>query len=118
MSKFQRSIARIMDSHEARAKCAEMGLDQKVTDFVAKEFDRMHDDEAHEERCSCGESAHECDRIVREDGRIGWGQDWESALEDLGRAMGLSDEDVEELRDVGYDKFPEVGRVWEAFFEE
>lgn len=102
-----------MDADEARAKCAEMGLDEKVTTFVVGCFQKMNDrsNERHDENCSCGMAQNECERTTGEDGRIAWGQSWESVMDDLADAMGLGN-------DVDMDEHPDLNRVYDAFFQE
>jgi len=116
MSKYQRTVPRIMTPEEARTKCVEMGLDQRVTDHVVGEFQMMHDRAQSEHRtyCSCRNPVTECEQTTGEDGRLAWGQSWEGALEELAQAMGR-DLDAEDL-DLDADE--ELQRVWDAFFQE
>jgi len=120
--KFERTVTlqRTMTPDEARAKCAEMGLSEELTAYIVGEFERVHEPvpDDHDDECSC--QAHvnnECERYVRDDGKIGWSQEWETAWEDLAKKMGVPEDDAWDA--VGDEEgYPEVARVWNAFFEE
>jgi len=118
MSKYQRTVPRIMTSDEARAKCAEAGLDDKVTEFVVGCFDQINDrsDAHHQQICSvgCRNDSSECEATTGEDGKIAWEMSWEGVMDELAEAMGF-DLDAE---DYCHDDHPEIGRVWDLFFQE
>ncbi len=110
MSQFDRTVSRVMTVDEATAKCAEMGLDEKLTAFVVKEFTYANDE--HEE-------GPEDEAIVREDGRIGFGQSWEHYYEELAKACGHDEPYTDEVDENGFLKpHADVERVWNAFFDE
>lgn len=115
---FQRneSIDRIMTPDEARAKCAQMCLDDKVTAFVVRCFEEKNSEDGHD-WCGCKTGRNEpgeCKNIQSgdSDGRIAYGQSWEGVSEDLAEAF---DVDPEKYLDDPT-SYTDVDRVWNAFF--
>jgi len=117
-SNFRRNeeIDRIMSPNEARAKCAEMKLDDRVTQFVVIQFEEKNSEDGHD-WCGCRRGRHEpgeCEKIQtgEADGRIAWGQSWEGVAEELAEAF---DVDPEKYMDDPT-SYTDVDRVWNAFF--
>lgn len=110
MSKFSATITvdRIMTTEEVSEKCDELGL------FVGTPFGpaRKFIIDQFAEAQGCGEPEGHFGPYAGEDGRIGWGQSWETVAEELAEAMGKDPE-------AGlYGEDPEFERVWNAFFQE
>lgn len=95
---------RIMTPDEARARATEMGLSEELIQYLVNQFEENKDAPVKPQSY--------WGPYVGANGKIAWGQSWESAAEDLAEAMGKEPE-------AGlYGEDPEFERVWEAFFEE
>ena len=113
-NQFTTTTNRIMEVLEVEAKVAEMKLSDPVKKFICEEFERVHMGlDIAEEFGSCHFEAIDSDRITGENGRIAYGQSWESVMEDLGKVMGYTQDDIWN-KDIPED----LRRIYNTFFEE
>lgn len=114
MSKFQRTVNRIMTADEAREKCQEMKLDEKTTAWIVKTFEDIH--EYRDERARDEGRDFDEERGVGVEGRAAMGQSWDNTWAELCEAM-TGDANAWPTEDY-IEKYPEVEKVFSAFFEE
>lgn len=103
MSKFQKTVSRIMSVEEAAGRAVAMNVSQATLEFIKKEF-TMATDYRSEWCCECGSEGLEAG--VGDEGRLALGQSWSNVYEDLGKAMKSDGTD------------DRIDEIFDAFFEE
>lgn len=115
-NKFDRIVSRIMTGDEARERATAMGLAPALVEWLGKEFEKFN--QYLEEWLSDNPKAsreEKEERGVGSNGRAALGQSWEDGMERLAEAMGVEDPQNALCEP---EKYPEVEKVWDAFFEE
>lgn len=103
--RFERIVQRCMTVEEARARATAMNLSQDVIDYICDEFETVDDDDMGEE-------------CAGDNGRIAYGQSWETPYEELAEAMGIDLGDVNPASESGVATYARLDEVFDAFFEE
>lgn len=108
-NEFTRTVRRMMTPAEARSRANKLGLPPRVIQHIYDDFKSIHRYRDENEWARENEEDG-----VGDNGRAALGQSWESALEDLAKAM---DVDLNDLYsdDATYEK---VMRVYDHFYEE
>jgi len=102
-----------MTDEEIREKAKKLKLDEKVVDYILKEFANAR--EIYDERLR-DEDEEYAQIVVGTKGRAAWGQSWEHSCEEMAIAMGVDEDKAWDAGPCGEDK--QVNKVWAAFFEE